>query len=359
MEAVPVRSWSAPSPRPPPVAARVQPRMLPAVALASRAIRSFRAGAGRSAGSGGALGDDGEIRRRRVVLRARRHGRRQPAADRGSLARRAPRRAPRRAAEQAPMRNAWDHQAWTERRAAKDRAETPEELFECVRRALDAVGLDFRPGRRSATVQERSLSVAQLQGEELGRARPSPCSRARTAPGVRPSSPPQWRARSRQAASSATSRPAGSSPRTSAYEHSRAACRCSIRRERRSGAWARASSEAGTPDDPWRRAQQAPRSPGPGSVAVSFSAPLPDAETVPSAAPRTRYRRQALAFRLNRRTGAAGRTRQRADRAPACLDGEHQPALTLIEKGRPLVPAPGSGRDVDHPDIVDPLTRLQ
>jgi conjugative relaxase-like TrwC/TraI family protein len=65
------------------------------------------------------------------------------------------------------QRNAWDHQAWTEGRAAKDRTETPDELFERVRRELGAAELDFRPGRRSATVEERSLSVAQVQRGEL------------------------------------------------------------------------------------------------------------------------------------------------------------------------------------------------
>jgi exodeoxyribonuclease V alpha subunit len=65
------------------------------------------------------------------------------------------------------QRNAWDHQAWTEGRAAKDRSETPEELSERVRRELGAAGFDFSPGRRSPTVQEPSLSVAQVQRDEL------------------------------------------------------------------------------------------------------------------------------------------------------------------------------------------------
>ncbi|HTX00378.1 MAG TPA: MobF family relaxase, partial [Acidimicrobiales bacterium] len=65
------------------------------------------------------------------------------------------------------QRNAWDHQAWTEGRAAKGRAETPEELSERVRSELGAAGFDFRPGRRSVTVQEPSVSVAQVQRDEL------------------------------------------------------------------------------------------------------------------------------------------------------------------------------------------------
>jgi conjugative relaxase-like TrwC/TraI family protein len=65
------------------------------------------------------------------------------------------------------QRNAWDHHAWTEGRAAKGRAETPEQLSERVRRELGAAGFDFRPGRWSATVQEHSLSVAQVQRDEL------------------------------------------------------------------------------------------------------------------------------------------------------------------------------------------------
>ncbi len=63
--------------------------------------------------------------------------------------------------------NAWDHQAWTEGRATEGRAETPEQLSERVRHELGAAGFDFTPGRRSITARERSLSVAQVQREDL------------------------------------------------------------------------------------------------------------------------------------------------------------------------------------------------
>jgi exodeoxyribonuclease V alpha subunit len=64
-------------------------------------------------------------------------------------------------------RDAWDHQAWTAGRAAKGRVETPEELSERVRHELGSAGFDFRTGRRAVTVRERSVSVAQVQREEL------------------------------------------------------------------------------------------------------------------------------------------------------------------------------------------------